>query len=107
MGGRPLDMKGQLGGDGCRSARMYGVIAQRDVDQLCSGKGGIDRGLCDDTPAGCGFFREEKSRGAVGTDAAHLVATDDPSGWRASVGGSGAPLHFQAASPGAAQQAAT
>src|SRR3546814_1337124 len=77
MGGRPLDMKGQLGGDGCRSARMSGVIAQRDVDQLCSGKGGIDRGLCDDTRAGCGFFREETSRGAVGAAAAHLVATEE------------------------------
>src|SRR3546814_3156782 len=82
MGGRPLVMKGQLGGDGCRSARMSGVIAQRDVDQLCSGKGGIDRGLCDDTRAGCGFFREETSRGAVGAAAAHLVATEEHGGER-------------------------
>src|SRR3546814_19642448 len=79
---------------------MAGVIAQGDVDQLCSGKGGIDRGLCDDTRAGCGFFREETSRGAVGAAAAHLVATEEHGGERASVVRSGEPHIFKVGARG-------
>src|SRR3546814_888476 len=93
-------MKGQLGGGGCRSARMSGVIAQRDVDQLCSGQGGIGRGVCDDTRAGFASYREETSRGAVGAAAPHLVATEEHGGERASVVRSGEPHIFKVGARG-------